>query len=125
MPNVSMKILCVCARVCVRIGVLVHQEEPVALEKPAPRESASLGHTAYSLAATAYTQDQLYINGGLNYSYRGYNALGTSSMPQPVSLTTGAAQSNGKECSVVIDGSISGSYYSTGKRTPLRHTEQG
>ncbi|XP_063064324.1 nucleolar protein 4-like b isoform X2 [Engraulis encrasicolus] len=78
-----------------RMDVYQAQEEPVALEKPAPRESASLGHTAYSLAATAYTQDQLYINGGLNYSYRGYNALGTSSMPQPVSLTTGAAQSNG------------------------------
>ncbi|KAL2104313.1 hypothetical protein ACEWY4_001181 [Coilia grayii] len=78
-----------------RMDVYQAHEEPIALDKPTPREPASLGHTAYSLAATAYTQDQLYINGGLNYNYRGYSALGTASMPQPVSLTTGAAQSNG------------------------------
>ncbi|XP_012690400.2 nucleolar protein 4-like b [Clupea harengus] len=77
-----------------RMDVYQAHEEPIALDKPSSREPASLAHSAYSLAATAYTQDQLYINGGLNYSYRGYSGLGAS-MPQPVSLTTGAAQSNG------------------------------
>ncbi|XP_076131907.1 nucleolar protein 4-like b isoform X2 [Alosa pseudoharengus] len=77
-----------------RMDVYQAHEEPIALDKPSTREPASLAHSAYSLAATAYSQDQLYINGGLNYSYRGYSGLGAS-MPQPVSLTTGTAQSNG------------------------------
>uniref|UniRef100_A0A8C8JH97 Nucleolar protein 4 helical domain-containing protein n=1 Tax=Oncorhynchus tshawytscha TaxID=74940 RepID=A0A8C8JH97_ONCTS len=64
------------------------------LDKPSSREPASLAHSAYSLAASAYSQDQLYINGGLNYSYRGYGGLGAS-MQHPVSLTTATAQSNG------------------------------
>nr|XP_023861811.1 nucleolar protein 4-like [Salvelinus alpinus] len=70
------------------------QEEQIALDKPSSREPASLAHSAYSLAASAYSQDQLYINGGLNYSYRGYGGLGAS-MQHPVSLTTATAQSNG------------------------------
>uniref|UniRef100_A0A8C2ZN17 Nucleolar protein 4-like b n=1 Tax=Cyclopterus lumpus TaxID=8103 RepID=A0A8C2ZN17_CYCLU len=61
-------------------------------------EPASLAHSAYSLAASAFSsQDsQLYINGaGLSYGYRGYPGLGAA-MQHPVSLTTGAAaQSNG------------------------------
>lgn len=59
----------------------------------------SLTHSAYSLAASAFSsQDpQLYINGaGLSYGYRGYLGLGAA-MQHPVSLTTGAAtQGNGE-----------------------------
>ncbi|XP_029974853.1 nucleolar protein 4-like [Salarias fasciatus] len=62
------------------------------------REPASLAHSAYSLAASAFSsQDtQLYINGaGLSYGYRSYPGL-SAAMQHPVSLTTGAAaQSNG------------------------------
>uniref|UniRef100_A0A671Z1K2 Nucleolar protein 4-like b n=1 Tax=Sparus aurata TaxID=8175 RepID=A0A671Z1K2_SPAAU len=62
------------------------------------REPASLAHSAYSLAASAFSSqdNQLYINGaGLSYAYRGYPGLGAA-MQHPVSLTTGAAaQSNG------------------------------
>ncbi|RXM93442.1 Nucleolar protein 4-like [Acipenser ruthenus] len=65
-------------------------DEQISLEKPSGREP----HSAFTLAASAYSQDQIYINGGLNYSYRGYGGLGTSLQP-PVSLTTGTTLSNG------------------------------
>ncbi|XP_010874029.1 nucleolar protein 4-like b isoform X1 [Esox lucius] len=77
-----------------RLDVYQAHEEQIALDKPSSREPASLAHSAYSLAASAYSQDQLYSNGGLNYSYRGYGGLGAS-MQHPVSLTTATAQSNG------------------------------
>ncbi|KAG9332527.1 hypothetical protein JZ751_014625 [Albula glossodonta] len=77
-----------------RLDVYQSHDEQIALDKPSSREPATLAHSAYSLAASAYNQDQLYINGGLNYSYRGYGGLGAS-MQHPVSLTTGTAQSNG------------------------------
>ncbi|XP_071387106.1 LOW QUALITY PROTEIN: nucleolar protein 4-like [Centroberyx affinis] len=77
-------------------------DDQISLDKPSSwgglREPASLAHSAYSLAASAFSsQDaQLYINGaGLSYGYRGYAGLGAA-MQHPVSLTTGAAsQSNG------------------------------
>ena len=81
------------------------QDEPVSLDKASGgggglREPASLAHSAYSLAASAFSsQDsQLYINGaGLSYGYRGYPGLGAA-MQHPVSQTTGAAsQSNGED----------------------------
>nr|XP_023654768.1 nucleolar protein 4-like isoform X2 [Paramormyrops kingsleyae] len=77
-----------------RLDTYQAAEEQIALDKPGTRELAPLTHPAYSLAASTYPQDQLYINGGLSYSYRGYGGLGAS-MQHPVSLTTGAAQSNG------------------------------
>ncbi|XP_048839214.1 nucleolar protein 4-like b isoform X2 [Brienomyrus brachyistius] len=77
-----------------RLDTYQAAEEQIALDKPGSRELAPLTHPAYSLAASTYPQDQLYINGGLSYSYRGYGGLGAS-MQHPVSLTTGAAQSNG------------------------------
>lgn len=81
------------------------QDEQISVDKPSGgggglREPASLAHSAYSLAASAFSsQDtQLYINGaGLSYGYRGYPGL-SAAMQHPVSLTTGAAaQSNGEE----------------------------
>lgn len=83
----------------------LHQDEQISLDKPSSgggglREPASLAHSAYSLAASAFSSQDapLYINGaGLSYAYRGYPGLGTT-MQHPVSLTTGAAaQSNGEE----------------------------
>ncbi|KAJ0036195.1 hypothetical protein NQD34_004872 [Periophthalmus magnuspinnatus] len=71
--------------------------EDLSLEKPSAvglREPASLAHSAYSLAASAFSsQDsQLYINGaGLSYGYRTYPTMGA--MTHPVSLTT--TQTNG------------------------------
>uniref|UniRef100_A0A8C9YUM9 Nucleolar protein 4-like b n=1 Tax=Sander lucioperca TaxID=283035 RepID=A0A8C9YUM9_SANLU len=86
-----------------RMRLDTYHDEQISLDKPSSgggglREPASLAHSAYSLAASAFSsQDtQLYINGaGLSYGYRGYPGLGTA-MQHPVSLTTGAAaQSNG------------------------------
>lgn len=77
------------------ICLFLSQEDPVSLEKVVSREPVSLTQSAYSLAASAYSQDQLYINGGLNYSYRGYGGL-CASMQHPVSLTTATAQTNGE-----------------------------
>lgn len=87
------------------ISCFLCQDEQISLDKPSSgggglREPASLAHSAYSLAASAFSsQDtQLYINGaGLSYGYRGYPGLGAA-MQHPVSLTTGAAaQSNGED----------------------------
>lgn len=81
------------------------QDDQISMDKPSSgggglREPASLAHSAYSLAASAFSSqdNQLYINGaGLSYAYRGYPGLGAA-MQHPVSLTTGAAaQSNGEE----------------------------
>ncbi|XP_052396370.1 nucleolar protein 4-like isoform X1 [Carassius gibelio] len=77
-----------------RMDVYQAHDEPLSLEKVVSREPVSLTHSAYSLAASAYSQDQLYINGGLNYSYRGYSGL-CASMQHPASLTTVTAQTNG------------------------------
>nr|XP_040049169.1 nucleolar protein 4-like isoform X1 [Gasterosteus aculeatus aculeatus]XP_040049171.1 nucleolar protein 4-like isoform X1 [Gasterosteus aculeatus aculeatus] len=86
-----------------RMRLDVYHDEQISLDKPSSgggglREPASLAHSAYSLAASAFaSQDsQLYINGaGLSYGYRGFPGLGAP-MQHPVSLTTGAAgQSNG------------------------------
>ncbi|KAM4610358.1 nucleolar protein 4-like [Polymixia lowei] len=86
-----------------RMRLETYQDEQISLDKPSSgggglREPASLAHSAYSLAASAFSsQDaQLYINGAsLGYGYRGYAGLGAA-MQHPVSLTTAAAaQSNG------------------------------
>ncbi|XP_034091026.1 nucleolar protein 4-like isoform X1 [Gymnodraco acuticeps] len=86
-----------------RMRLDTYHDDPVSLDKASGgggglREPASLAHSAYSLAASAFSsQDsQLYINGaGLSYGYRGYPGLGAA-MQHPVSQTTGAAsQSNG------------------------------
>ncbi|TNN87781.1 Nucleolar protein 4-like [Liparis tanakae] len=86
-----------------RMRLDAYHDEQISLDKPSGgggglREPASLAHSAYSLAASAFSsQDsQLYINGaGLSYGYRGFPGLGTA-MQHPVSLTTAAAaQSNG------------------------------
>ncbi|XP_026055323.1 nucleolar protein 4-like isoform X1 [Carassius auratus] len=77
-----------------RMDVYQAHDEPLSLDKAVSREPVSLTHSAYSLAASAYSQDQLYINGGLNYSYRGFGGL-CASMQHPTSLTTATAQTNG------------------------------
>ncbi|KAM9445349.1 nucleolar protein 4-like b isoform 2-T2 [Clarias gariepinus] len=77
-----------------RMDVYQTHEDQIALEKSVSREPVPLTHSAYSLAASAYSQDQLYINGGLGYNYRAFAGL-AGSMQHPVSLTTPAAQTNG------------------------------
>ncbi|KFU86907.1 Uncharacterized protein C20orf112, partial [Chaetura pelagica] len=64
------------------------QDEPIALDKQHPRDSTAITHSSYSLPASSYSQDPVYINGSLNYSYRGYGSLGGSLQP-PASLQTG------------------------------------
>ncbi|XP_069573519.1 nucleolar protein 4-like isoform X2 [Brachyistius frenatus] len=81
-----------------RMRLETYHDEQISLDKPSGggglREPASLAHSAYSLAASAFSSSQdtqLYINGaGLSYGYRGYPGLGAA-MQHPVSLTTGAA----------------------------------
>ncbi|XP_072097929.1 nucleolar protein 4-like b isoform X2 [Mobula birostris] len=61
-----------------RLETYQQQDEPIALDKHTQqaREAAQLAHTTYALPAASYSQDQMYINGGLNYSYRGYGGIG-------------------------------------------------
>uniref|UniRef100_A0A3B4HCQ1 Nucleolar protein 4 like n=1 Tax=Pundamilia nyererei TaxID=303518 RepID=A0A3B4HCQ1_9CICH len=79
-----------------RMRLEAYHDEQITLDKPSGvggvlREPASLAHSAYSLAASAFSsqESQLYINGaGLSYGYRGYPGL-SATMQHPVSLTTG------------------------------------
>ncbi|KFZ49819.1 Uncharacterized protein C20orf112, partial [Antrostomus carolinensis] len=64
------------------------QDEPIALDKQHSRDSTAITHSSYSLPASSYSQDPVYINGSLNYSYRGYGSLGGNLQP-PTSLQTG------------------------------------
>jgi hypothetical protein len=64
------------------------QDEPIALDKQHSRDSAAITHSTYSLPASSYSQDPVYVNGGLNYSYRGYGALSSNLQPS-ASLQTG------------------------------------
>lgn len=70
------------------------QDEPIALDKQHSRDSTAITHSTYSLPASAYSQDPVYVNGGLNYSYRGYGSLSSNLQPS-ASLQTGN-HSNGK-----------------------------
>lgn len=99
-------------KIKVLISCLLRQDEQISLDKPSSggggvREPASLAHSAYSLAAAAFSSQDapLYINGaGLSYAYRGYPGLGAA-VQHPVSLTTGAAtQSNGRKWGSVCVG---------------------
>uniref|UniRef100_A0A8C5EJM3 Nucleolar protein 4-like n=1 Tax=Gouania willdenowi TaxID=441366 RepID=A0A8C5EJM3_GOUWI len=58
-------------------------DEPISVDKPNPAPVVSAG---FSISTAAFSQDQLYTNGGLSYNLRGYGSN------QPVS---GAAQANG------------------------------
>lgn len=69
------------------------QEEPIALDKQHSRDSTAITHSTYSLPASAYSQDPVYVNGGLNYSYRSYGSLSSNLQPS-ASLQTGS-HSNG------------------------------
>ncbi|MEE6506518.1 hypothetical protein FKM82_007706 [Ascaphus truei] len=59
------------------------QDDNVTLDKP-----SGLPHSTHSLPTGTYSQDPVYMNGSLNYSYRGYGATGGSLQP-PTSLQTG------------------------------------
>lgn len=65
------------------------QDESVTADKPNSRDPAALVNSGFSLAATAYSQDQLYTNGGLNYSFRGYGTIGNNLQNNGTSQTNG------------------------------------
>ncbi|KAG5282039.1 hypothetical protein AALO_G00051580 [Alosa alosa] len=72
-----------------RLDIYQTNDEQISIDKPGSRDPAALAHSGFALAASAYSQDQLYTNGGLNYSFRGYGALGGSLQ------NSGTTQSNG------------------------------
>ena len=67
------------------------KEEPASLEKPASREPAA--PTSFSTAASAYAQDLLYTNGGLNYNVRGFAAASANQQTSPAAITNGKPSS--------------------------------
>ncbi|XP_062871085.1 nucleolar protein 4-like b [Trichomycterus rosablanca] len=111
-----------------RMDVYQTHEDQIALEKAVSREPLPLHQSAYTLAASAYSQDQLYINGGLTYTYRAYGGLGGPTQ-HPGSLTTPAAQTNGPtdlSMKSMASNSSSSSTNSLGRSaggTQLSHTE--
>ncbi|KAJ0064867.1 hypothetical protein NL108_017007, partial [Boleophthalmus pectinirostris] len=70
-----------------RLDVYPATEEPMCIDKTTPRDPTSLAAPGFTIASTAFAQDQLYANGGLTYSVR----YGTVSSTQP---TTGTTQTN-------------------------------
>ncbi|KAJ8408974.1 hypothetical protein AAFF_G00239950 [Aldrovandia affinis] len=99
-----------------RLDVYQSHDEQIALDKPSSREPATLAHSAYSLAASAYSQDQLYINGGLNYSYRGYGGLG------PTDLSMKSLASNSSSSSSNSHGRGGGSGGASAQLSPTEIT---
>ncbi|XP_060983043.1 nucleolar protein 4-like isoform X3 [Dama dama] len=66
------------------------------------------------------SQDPVYVNGGLNYSYRGYGALGGNLQP-PASLQTGN-HSNGALCNSSQVTDADGTQISVGEEQPPKDT---
>ncbi|XP_036843921.1 nucleolar protein 4-like isoform X2 [Oncorhynchus mykiss] len=77
-----------------RLDVYQAHEEQIALDKPSSREPASLAHSAYSLAASAYSQDQLYTNGPTDLSMK---SLGSNS-------SSASSNSHGRSAGVIGGG---------------------
>ncbi|XP_056117034.1 nucleolar protein 4-like isoform X2 [Rhinichthys klamathensis goyatoka] len=72
-----------------RLDIYQAHDESVTADKPNSRDPAALANSGFSLAAAAYSQDQLYTNGGLNYSFRGYGTLGNNVQNNGTSQTNG------------------------------------
>ncbi|KAM8754996.1 nucleolar protein 4-like isoform 1-T1 [Acanthopagrus schlegelii] len=72
-----------------RLDVYPATDEPASVDKPVSRDPASVAPTAFSISTAAFAQDQLYTNGGLNYSLRGYGTVGSNQQ------NSAAAQTNG------------------------------
>lgn len=70
-----------------RLDVYPASEEPMSTDKTNP-SPASMAAPGFTISSTAFTQDQLYANGGLTYNVR----YGTVSSTQQ---TTGTTQTNG------------------------------
>ncbi|KAM3871559.1 nucleolar protein 4-like [Diretmus argenteus] len=68
-----------------RLDVYQATDEPASVDKPSSRDPASVAPSGFS----AYAQDQLYTNGGLNFNLRGYGTVSSNQQ------NTGAAQTNG------------------------------
>ncbi|XP_053310069.1 nucleolar protein 4-like [Spea bombifrons] len=59
------------------------QEENAVVEKPSGH-----GQSTFPLSAGTFSQDPVYMNGSLHYTYRGYGPIG-GSLPPPTSLPAG------------------------------------
>lgn len=68
------------------------QDEPAAVDKSSLREPVSVAPSGFSISGPAFAQEQLYTNGGLNYSLRGYTTVAGNQ-------NSGAAQTNGEQLS--------------------------
>uniref|UniRef100_H3C5K9 Nucleolar protein 4-like a n=1 Tax=Tetraodon nigroviridis TaxID=99883 RepID=H3C5K9_TETNG len=64
------------------------QDEPAPADKSNPREPVSVATPGFPISGAAFAQDQLYTNGGLNYSLRGYTTVAAGNQ------SSGAAQTN-------------------------------
>lgn len=70
-------------------SVSVGQDESASLDKSNLRDPVSVAPSGFSISGAAFAQDQLYTNGGLNYTLRGYATVAGAQ-------NTGAAQTNGE-----------------------------
>ncbi|XP_061839676.1 nucleolar protein 4-like isoform X1 [Nerophis lumbriciformis] len=65
-------------------------DETISVDKPSTRDPASVAPSSFVISSTAFAQDQLYTNGGLNYNLRGYGTVGSNQQN-----AAAAAQTNG------------------------------
>ncbi|XP_047468073.1 nucleolar protein 4-like [Mugil cephalus] len=72
-----------------RLDVYQASDEPASADKTNSRDPATVAPSAFTISSTAFAQDQLYTNGGLNYNLRGYGTVGSNQQ------NSGAAQTNG------------------------------
>ncbi|XP_073326872.1 nucleolar protein 4-like [Pagrus major] len=72
-----------------RLDVYPATDEPASVDKPNSRDPTSVAPSAFAISTAAFAQDQLYTNGGLNYSLRGYGTVGSNQQ------NSAAAQTNG------------------------------
>uniref|UniRef100_A0A671LDY7 Nucleolar protein 4-like n=1 Tax=Sinocyclocheilus anshuiensis TaxID=1608454 RepID=A0A671LDY7_9TELE len=72
-----------------RLDIYQAHDESGAADKPNSKDPAALANSGFTLAASAYSQDQLYTNGGFNYSFRGYGTISNSHQNNGTSQTNG------------------------------------
>ncbi|KAM3618711.1 uncharacterized protein V6R79_023849 [Siganus canaliculatus] len=85
-----------------RLDVYQATDEPTVVDnKSNSRDPASVAPTGFSIASAAFAQDQLYTNGGLNYSLRGYGTVGSNQQnsaqtngPTDLSMKSGGPNSS-------------------------------
>ncbi|XP_076131620.1 nucleolar protein 4-like isoform X2 [Alosa pseudoharengus] len=75
-----------------RLDIYQTNDEQISIDKPGSRDPAALAHSGFALAASAYSQDQLYTNGPTDLSMK---SLASNSSTSSSSNSHGQGGGNG------------------------------